>query len=300
MTQKRKIILIIEGGAMAGIFCAGVISAFEKANIYDKIESIYCVSAGAQISAYFLSNKIIKTTELYTEELLSKRYAFVKKLSLKEIFYKIFNLIVFRKHMHLMDLEFLKSVQRTKNKINTKKIKESPINFYVKIFDAKNLTNKYLDGKKNTLEAINISSHLPPYIYQKTRYTHYFDGELVPSNDFINIIKKNPNKKIIYILNERRTWFYSFVELPIRFIHFLFKSRYFGLDFASYYLIHFFDKPNINILKKFNNTSVVYPDMNIRKISTDKRKLNALYRNGFKKGEDVLDSLENDLKKITI
>ncbi len=294
MQPKRDIILIIEGGAMTGFFCAGVISAFEKANIYDRIHSVYGVSAGAQMGAYFLSKKIIRTSELYTDELLSKRHTFIKKLSLKEIFKKLFDLIVFRRHMHIMDLEVLKSIQRTRNKINTRVLKNMAINFYVKIFDTKNLTFRYMDGKRNTLETINISSHLPPYIYQKTRYTHYFDGELVPNNEFVKIIKENPNKQIIYILNEKRTRWYSFVEIPIKFIHFLFKSRFFGLDFASYYLVHFFDKPSINKLEKFPNTFVVYPNMNIRKISTKEKKLKKLYNEGVKEGSFVLKFLDKE------
>jgi predicted patatin/cPLA2 family phospholipase len=300
MSKEKDIILILEGGAMSGVFCAGVICAFEKAKIYDRIESVYAVSIGAQIGAHFLSKKLIKTTELYTGEMLSKRHAFTKNISLKKIFQKVFNLIVFKKNMHLLDLEILKTIQRTKNKIDTRIIKNSQTKFYVKIFDTKNLTVKYLDGKKNTIEAINVSSYYAPYFYQKTRYSHYYDGELVPDNDFIRIIKENPNKKIIYVMNERRTAFYSFVELPIQIIHFLFKSRYFGLNFASYYLVHFFDKPNIKNIQKFSNTTVIYPNINIRKINTNKRTLKKVYNRGFKKGTTVLESLGVDTKKITI
>ncbi len=300
MKQKKDVILILEGGAMAGVFSAGVVSALDKANIHERVESIYSASAGAHSGAYFLSKETLKGTEIYTEDLLSKRYAFVKKLSIKDIVKKVFNLLIFRKHMHLMDLEVLKKIQRTRRKINIQKIKSSSINFYVKVFDTKNLVIRYLDGKKNVIEAISVSSHCAPYIYQKTRHTHYYDGELVPNNDFIRIIKENPDKKIIYILNERRTRWYSFVDLPIQIAHFIFISRYFGLDFASYYLVHFFDKPNIENIRKHKNVFVVYPNINIRKITTDKRKLKKVYRLGFNKGLSVLKSLGYDTKKISI
>jgi predicted patatin/cPLA2 family phospholipase len=300
MTKERDVILILEGGAMAGIFSAGVVSAFEKANIYDRIESVYCASVGAQVGAHFISKKIIKTTEIYKEELLSKRSTFVHKLSIKEIIKKVFNLLVFRKHMHLLDLEVLKKIQKTKSKINIKTIQNSQINFYVKIFDTKTLTTKLLDGKKNTYEAINISSHAAPYIYMKTRYKHYYDGEIMPDNKYLEIIKENPNKKIIYVMNERRTNLYSFIDLPIQIIHFIFKSRFFGLDFASYYLVHFFDTPTINKLKKYKNVSLIYPDLNIRlinpKINTNKKSLKYIYDHGFKKGINVLKKLNIDVK----
>ena len=63
-----------------------------------------------------------------------------------------------------------------------------------------------------------------------------------------------------------------------------------------------FDIDNLFIsgINKFENAFVVYPDMNIRKISTNHKKLIKLYKSGIKKGIEVLNKLEIDTKKINI
>jgi predicted patatin/cPLA2 family phospholipase len=295
MAVKRDIILIIEGGAMSGIFSTGVVSSFEQRKLYPQIHSIYCVSAGAQTSAYFLSKKIPKAVEIYTEDLLSKRQKFLN-LNIFTIISKVWNLLIYKKNMHLMDLEVLKQVQKTKRKINFKSIKNSKINFYVKVFDFKNLSVKYIDGKKNTLEVINASSNMPPYMYLKTRYTKYYDGSIVPSDDFLDIVKQNKNKKIIWILNEKRTMFRKIHDLPFRIVDLLLKTRYLGLDYMTYHIIHFFDVPTIERLKLYDNISIVYPDNNVRHFTRNKKKLLKLYYQGVKKGDQVLKKLNIKFK----
>jgi predicted patatin/cPLA2 family phospholipase len=292
MNKKRDIVLILEGGAMSGIFGAGVVSALEKANIYDHIDRIYAVSAGAQIGAYFLSKKIVKATEIYSKYLPSKRYKFIEKMSTFKILKKLFDLIIYKKNMHVLDLEILKQIQRTKSKLDIKTIKNSKIDFYVRVFDVKNMEMKYINGKRNTLEAINISSYMPPYIYLKTRYKYYFDGQIVPSNDFIEIIKKHKDKKIIYILNEKRTLLRKIKDIPFKLIDFFLKSIYHGIDFMTYHMVHFLDTPTIADLKKYENVYLVYPKMNTRKITVNTKKLRELYNHGIKRGEEVIKQLD--------
>jgi predicted patatin/cPLA2 family phospholipase len=295
--MAKDIILIIEGGAMSGIFSAGVINSFEQKNIYSRIDCIYCVSAGAHIAAYFLSQKSPEGTTIYTDSLLllSKRQKFID-LNIFKIISKLWNLFFFKENMHLMDLEVLKEIEKTKHKIDPKKIKNSKIKFYVKIFDFKNLKTKYIDGKKNTIEAINISSNMPPYMYIKTRHTDYYDGSTVPNDSFLDIVKQNENKKIIWILNEKRTIFRKIKDIPFRLFDLLLKTVYLGLDYMTYHIIHFFDTPTIERLKLYNNVYVVYPNSNVRKFTKNKKKLLKLYYDGVKKGAKALNKLNIKFK----
>ncbi|MFH0906247.1 MAG: hypothetical protein V1824_02835, partial [archaeon] len=153
---------------MSGIFGAGVLSAFNKHRLQSRVHSIYAVSAGAHISAYFLSQKPIEIEGVYLKALLSKRTKFFNT-NIIELASNFFKLLFQRKNLHLLDLEALKDIQNIKRKLNYHKIKNSPINFYVAVFDHKKMKIKYIDGKKEILETINLSSYLPPYIYLKTK-----------------------------------------------------------------------------------------------------------------------------------
>ena len=71
---KRNIVLVCPGGAMAGVFGSGVFTAFEKANLYPQIKTIYAGSAGALNAAYFLTRQTRLGASVYLDDLTEDKF----------------------------------------------------------------------------------------------------------------------------------------------------------------------------------------------------------------------------------
>ena len=75
MTQERRnLVLVFDHGGMAGVFGAGVATAFEDANLYPRVHSIYSASAGAHNAAYWLARQSHMGSTIYFDELFGKRF----------------------------------------------------------------------------------------------------------------------------------------------------------------------------------------------------------------------------------
>ena len=72
------------------------------------------------------------------------------------------------------------------------------------------------------------------------------------------------------------------------------KSAYFGLPFFLHHTYHIFEEPTIEDIQKYDNTIVIYPKGNIRRIikfSNNKKSLKRLYHEGYRKGKDALEKI---------
>jgi len=65
----KNLFLYLGGGAMAGVFSAGVVTKFQELDIYDKIEAVYGASAGALNAAYFLTKQTKFGLDIYAVEM---------------------------------------------------------------------------------------------------------------------------------------------------------------------------------------------------------------------------------------
>lgn len=54
-TQNKKFVLVLSGGGAKGLYTCGVLKAIEECGLKSEIEAVYGVSAGALISAFWLS-----------------------------------------------------------------------------------------------------------------------------------------------------------------------------------------------------------------------------------------------------
>ncbi|MFA5746283.1 MAG: patatin-like phospholipase family protein [archaeon] len=277
----------MEGGAISGIFGAGVLSAFNSAKIHSRVHSIYTVSAGAHLGAYFLSEKPIVASGIYTKELMYKRNKFFK-LGIFGLWKSFWKLLFKRENLHLLDLDVLRAIEKTKRKLDFHKIKKSKIKFFVAVFDHENMMTKYIDGKKDTIEVINLSSYLAPYIFLETKTKHVYDGKTVPNAVFLDIMEEHKDKRIIWIMNERRTNKHQIKDIPFRVIDMYAKSMYFGFRYLVYHLIHFFDESSIETIHTYSNVTLIYPDQDVRKITRDKKRILGLFKNGISRGKKIL------------
>lgn len=288
---KRNIIIIAEGGTIRGVFSAGVFTAFQKANLYPYIESVYAVSCGAHNAAYFLAHDIDKGLVGYMHY-LGRKNAFLRNLSILTIVKQFFLMLFFKKTFDVMDMDYLEYLETKVFPLDVKKIKESPINFYVKVMDQKSLEIKYLDAKEDTLEHIIQSSNIPLYTVSRHQNLMYVDGGIMPTDDFVkNVVAKNPDKQIIYILNEKRTKKSVIRSLWYDLLDVMMKTRYFGWRYGKKHLRHIINYPYAHNLNKFPNVHLVCDDNKNHKLRVDQEKVLKSYQAGQTKGEEVLKKL---------
>ncbi len=294
--MKRDIILIIEGGTVQGVFSAGALSVFEKNNLYPRIDSIYAVSAGAHNAAYFLSHKTQQMCEVY-HEFLSKKHKFMRQLNPKIIINKILRLLIWNETFDVMDLEYIEHIERNVLKIDEERIKKSPIKFFVKVFDRKTFKIKYLDAKKDTIRRLIESANLPPYVNTRLKDYRYLDGGIMPNRHFVhNVIKKNPDKKIIYMFNEKKSVKKVLRNLYVDVGDVILKTRHFGLKYGAKHFKSILNYPYVWYVNRFPNTFVIYDSTGNSKRKIDKDRINAAFEDGVRKGKLILHELNHPIK----
>ncbi|MFA5953193.1 MAG: patatin-like phospholipase family protein [Candidatus Pacearchaeota archaeon] len=283
--MKRDVILILDGGAMEGVFGAGIVVSFQEKNIYQHIHSIYGISAGAHNGAYFLSENAKNGAKVYYEDLTIKN-KFIKTLSFKKMVHKIKRFFIKKKTLDILNLEYLKNIEKTKTKLNQDKIEKSKIEFWIKLFNPRKMEVKWVNGKKDMLKKLKEASSAVPYASSKK--IKFFDGQIIDGLNINEIIEKYPNKRIIIALNKKISLLQDFKDIPYNFIRIILETRYFGIK----YLLKKIKKPtNINKIKKQKNVYFIEPPYNISQLTTDKDKLYNFYKEGIKKGNECIKKL---------
>ena len=292
--MERDVIIIMEGGTIQGVFSAGVASTLQKENLYPRIHSIYAVSSGAHNAAYFLSRKIDVGASIYHDYLL-KRHSFLKHLSFKVIVKKILALFFLGRGFEVIDLAYIEDLERDILPLDLKLIKESPIKFFVRVFDPKTRKIEYLDAKSNTIEKLIQSAKVPPYAYSRARKDKYFDGGIMPTKSFLNdVVKKNPDKKIIYIFCDKKTFRRVTKYILADLLDIFFKTRYLGLRYGLKHLFSIYNYTYVSNLKKYKNVITVFDSTGNSKREKKKEKILSAYDHGVERGKYILE----ELKKI--
>lgn len=289
--MDRDIIIAMEGGTIQGVFSAGVATTFQKHNLYPRIHSVYAVSSGAHNAAYFLSHKVEISANIYYDYLL-KRHAFLKHLSFKIICKKLWQLLIHRQSFDIIDLGYIEDLEREIVPLDLDVIRNSPIKFYVRVFDPKTRKTLHLDAKEDTINRLIQSSKVPPYAYSRVKKDVYIDGGVMPSKDFLNnVVKKNPDKTIIYIFNDKKTPKRVTKHIGADLIDILFKTRYLGILYGIKHLFNIYNYTFVHNLKKYKNVHVMFDETGNSKREKRKEKVKAAYELGLKKGEELLRAL---------
>ncbi len=72
--ERAKTGLVIQGGAMRGVFTAGALCALEAMGLRAAFDSVYGSSAGAVNGAYFLADQVTLGTSIYYTEINNRRF----------------------------------------------------------------------------------------------------------------------------------------------------------------------------------------------------------------------------------
>ncbi len=296
--MERDVIIMIEGGAMLGVFGAGVVTSFQEANIYGRVHSVYGASAGAHDLAYFLaaqtdSRQARLGSSIYYEDLVGSNF-----IRPYRFFVYLFDLLMRRfraghQVRHIVDIDYLMHVERNIKVLHVDAIRNQDIPFYAAAYDTQLKRVVFLDGRQDTLQVLKASSSAPPF-YANTvevRGREYLDGGLIQDWDVEKIVREHPDKKILYVINNAKKAWFTIFALPYYFLEALLNLICFGWEISWPRLKNSFSYETRKKLSKYRNVAVVSNKLEFTNSVTDRAKVYRLYQHGLEKGRAVLGLL---------
>ena len=150
MIEKGKNALVVEGGAMRGIFATGVMDAFMEAD-YNPFDLYIGVSAGSTALAAYVANMYQRNYKIFTTYSIGGDFISWKK---------------FFKGGHLVDLDWLWDVTIRDLRLDLEKICEGQREFLVGLTDSETGKAVFLKPDVANLEEITKASSALPIMYR--------------------------------------------------------------------------------------------------------------------------------------
>ena len=267
--KSMKIGLVLEGGAMRGMYTAGVLDTFLDKDFW--VDGIISVSAGALFGVNYPSRQKERAIRYNKKFISDKRYISFKSLV------RTGNIV--NKDFAFYEVPFKYDV------FDNKTFKESDIDFYVAVTNLQTAQAEYvkLIDPLAQMEVLRATSAMP-YVSRPVEIDGipYLDGAIADSIP-VEQMQKLGYDKIIVILT--RTLDYR-KSKPMAWIAKWFYRRY--PDFADAvnqrYAMYNQQVENVIKLAEKGDIFVIRPsvDLKIKRIEKDPNKLQAMYELGMK------------------
>ena len=267
--KSMKIGLVLEGGAMRGMYTAGVLDTFLDKDFW--VDGIISVSAGALFGVNYPSRQKERAIRYNKKFISDKRYISFKSLV------RTGNIV--NKDFAFYEVPFKYDV------FDNKTFKESDIDFYVAVTNLQTAQAEYvkLIDPLGQMEVLRATSAMP-YVSRPVEIDGipYLDGAIVDSIP-VEQMQMLGYDKIIVILT--RTLDYR-KSKPMAWIAKWFYRRY--PDFADAvnqrYAMYNRQVENVIKLAEKGDIFVIRPsvDLKIKRIEKDPNKLQAMYELGMK------------------
>lgn len=289
--MKRDLIFVFFGGTMTGVFGAGVARALAEHHLENRLQSIYATSVGAHNAAYLLSGQTAFLPAYYED--FSEH-----KLIHKSKVFKIFLQLIWRffypkaKLETLIDLDYLLDIEKHQKKLDLRQLSQSPVNFYIRVFNVDRRKEEYLDGRIGTWAKLKATSAVIPFYPRLVRinHQHYFDGDSLSLGidpHLEKIIRDNKDKKIFLVLNfpepTRTPWLSIVGNTMWTSLLFL----YFRKKFVFRKLRLLTENKKLYQYENYPRVKIIAPDYNLLAYCTRKSELEKFYHHGLKKAEKI-------------
>ena len=163
-TDGRKLGLVVEGGAMRGVFSAGVDVGLEELGLTAVFDDVYGTSAGAINAAYFLAGQAAYGATIYYEDINNAQF------------------INFARVTKMLDVDFLfDEILARRKALNVDRVLASPSRFFISLADAATGEGFLVPAHKDDpplMEALKASA-AHPMLYDRNvriRERECFDG----------------------------------------------------------------------------------------------------------------------------
>lgn len=194
---------------------------------------------------------------------------------------------------HLLDLDYLMDVEKNAKKLDVGAIVNQPIPFFIAAYDVEARHVVFLDGKQDTLQTLKASSSAPPFFAEtvEVRGRRYLDGGLIQNWDVDHIVRDHPDKKIVYVINNKKAAWFTGLSLPYYFLEALLNLMSFGWQISWGRLKNAFSYETEKKLSGFNNVTIISNSLQFTNSITDKMKLLEIYEHGLQEGGKALKTI---------
>ena len=279
--KQTKTAFVLEGGAMRGLYSAGVLDVFMKNNI--STNAIYGVSAGALFGINFKSGQIGRAIRYNLKYAHEKNYM------------GLYSLVTTGDIMN-RDFCFNKLVYEL-DKFDFEAFDNSPIDFYAVTTNVEKGCAEYIkiaNGKRD-LEALRASGSMP-FVSKCVEYNgvKYLDGAM---SDPIPLKKAIDDgyEKIIVVLTRIENYKKQKENLPYN----LFYRKYTNFIKIANKQFEIYNE-TLDLIKKYEKEEriiVLRPsrDLKIARVEKNLEKLKAIYELGINDSTLMLDKIKNYL-----
>jgi predicted patatin/cPLA2 family phospholipase len=280
--MAQKTTLILEGGAMRGLYSAGILDILMKNDI--RIDEIYGVSAGALFGLNYKSRQIGRVLRYNLKYANNKNYmGLYSWITTGNIMNKDF---CFNKLVYELDpLDF-------------ETYKNSPVDFYAVVTNIKTGKPEYIkvDDAEKGLEYFRASGSMP-FVSKPVEINGnlYLDGGMSDPVPLKKVLATNP-QKIIVVLTRPAGYRKKKPHLPFK----LFYKNF--PNFVETALSHYKRyNQTMDLIEKYeaeNKIVVLRPSklMKIKRVEKDTKKLQNMYDLGVSDGMHKLDKIRDYLK----
>jgi len=299
MRKEGKFVLFLGGGAMAGVFGAGVVYQLRELNLYNKIKAVYGSSAGAFNMAYFLAayskpKQIDTGASIYWEN-LQRHFIFPEKTALgflERIWNRFIHKIPRRKILSVTNIDYLINVSKHKKILDIDALNKCPVPGYAKLYDIRTDKLIYKDIKKDTFEILRQSTSAIPY-YSTKKKQRYVDGGMVDGKGGYDYLRKRyPNEKIVICMNFR-PYDVGFLSMIKNFFEGLFASFMYPETGVFSRLVHKNRdlKDELSRIEKDKNAFLIYPPKNNPAFAStiEPKLLKESFRLGRKEAKKIIE-----------
>ncbi len=276
----HKTALILEGGAMRGLYSAGVLDVFMKNNI--NVNVIYGVSAGALFGLNYKSRQIGRALRYNLKYANEKNYM------------GLYSLITTG---NIMNKEFcFKKLVYELDKLDFETYKNNPIDFYAVVTNLQTGKPEYIkiDDAQKDMEYFRASGSMP-FVSKPVEINGnlYLDGAISDAVPFKKVFEENYEKIIVVLTRPIEHNRKKKTHLPYK----LFYGNYTNfVETAS----NAYKKYNeaMDLIEKYeseNKIIVLRPSklINVKRVEKNKNKLQAIYDLGVSDCIEKLDKIKN-------
>lgn len=279
-----KVCLVLEGGAMRGLYTAGILDALVDTDI--KIDCIIGVSAGALFGVNYKSKQKGRVLRYNTKYANDKRYMGLHSLITTG---------------NLVNTEFAYHELPTKLDIfDEEEYSKSKTDFYAVITNINTGKAEYKKIINATIQVDELrASGSMPFVSQPVKIddNYYLDGALADSIPVLKAKEMGYDKVIVVLTRPKEYRKKKHSPLLAK----LFYKKYPNLVEAINTRYKQYND-TLDIIEELEDKKDIYvfrpsTDLKIKRVEKDKSKLEAMYNLGLKDFKDNLKSLKKYLKK---